>query len=152
MSLTTERIVFSRDLNTDEYLSISFFMIGFMHRYQDEDLYYYVDVTEDLDLNITTYRAEEIQWQANQLMCTDHEAVISITEFEGFYEDLQAMLWRCNLNSLNRYVAQTIETIENDEKPMWCVAKDEADAYHYFTEILQLKEVITVREDNEETL
>ena len=126
--------------------------MGFIQRYSDEDLYYYVEVSEQMDLNITTFRAEEIQWQANQLFCTDHEAVISITEFEGFYEELHEILWANNLNDLNRYVAQTAESIEADMEAAVCIAKNEKEAYHYFSEIVQLEDIITVREDNEETL
>lgn len=152
MSLTTDRVVFNRVLNAEEYLSISFFMIGFMSKYQDEDLYYYVEVHESLDINITTYRAEEVQWQAKELFCTDHEAVICINEFEGFYENTMELLWREGINDLNRYIAQTSHTLEHDEDPFWCVAKDETEAYYYFSEILQLEDIITIREDNEETL
>lgn len=152
MSFTTDRIVFSRELSTEEYLSISFFMIGFMQRYEDSDLYYYVEVGENLDLHISSYHAEEIQWQAKELMCTDHEAVVSITEFEGFYEELCEMLWVNHLNGLNRYVAQTAESISEDFTAATCIAKDHKEAFYYFDTILKLPEIITVREDNEETL
>lgn len=151
MNSTTDRVVFNRDLNPDEYLSVTFFLMGFMQKYEDDDLYFYVEVSENIDLTITTYRAEEVQWQARELMCTDHEAVISITEFEGFYEDLNMLMWSCGINNLNRYVAQTSYTLERDYDPHICIAKNEKDAYYYFSRVLQLEDIITIREDNEET-
>lgn len=151
MSLTPERVVFNRELKTEEYVSLSFFMIGFMQKYTDEDLYYYVEVSEDLDLHVTTFEAREVQWQAGELLCTDHEALMAIVEYDGFYEECMEMLWRNDINDLNRYVAQTEETISTDEEPRWCIAANEKEAYHYFSEILRLDKIITVREDNEET-
>ena len=152
MNSGIERIVFNRDLKTEEYVSLSFFMVGFMQKYRDEDLYYYVEVSDDLDLNVTTYEAYEVQWQASELLCTDHEALVSMTEFDGFYEEVMEMLWRNNINNYDRYVAQTKETIAEGLKPRWCIAPTEEDAYHYFSHILKLEDIITVRIDNEETL
>jgi len=152
MSLTPERVVFSRQLATEEYVSISFFMIGFMHKYTDEDLYYYVEVSEDLDLHVTTFDAYEVQWQASELLCTDHEALVSMVEYDGFYEEVMEMLWRNGINKYDRYVAQTEETISEGLDPRWCISATEEEAYHYFSHILKLKHIITVRKDNEETL
>lgn len=150
MNSGIERIVFNRDLKTEEYVSLSFFMVGFMQKYKDEDLYYYVEVSEDLDLNVTTFDAYEVQWQASELLCTDHEALVSMVEYDGFYEEVMEMLWKNNINNLDRYIAQTTESIETGEDPRWCIAPDEEQAYHYFAHILQLKDIITVRIDNEE--
>lgn len=152
MNLNTERIVFNRELKTEEYVSLSFFMVGFMQKYSDEDLYYYVEVSEDLDLNVTTFDAYEVQWQASELLCTDHEALVSMTEFDGFYEECMEMLWRNGIGSYNRYVAQTKDSIEYGEDPRWCISSTYEEAHNYFHNILRLKDVITIREDNEETL
>jgi len=152
MNSGIERIVFNRDLKTEEYVSLSFFMVGFMQKYRDEDLYYYVEVSDDLDLHVTTYEAYEVQWQASELLCTDHEALVSMTEFDGFYEEVMEMLWRNNINGYDRYVAQTKETIGEGLDPRWCIASTEEEAFHYFSHILKLKEIITVRKNNEETL
>ena len=152
MNSGIERIVFNRDLKTEEYVSLSFFMVGFMQKYRDEDLYYYVEVSDDLDLHVTTYDAYEVQWQASELLCTDHEALVSMTEFDGFYEEVMEILWRNNINSYDRYVAQTKETIGEGLDPRWCIASTEEEAYHYFSHILKLKDIITVRKNNEETL
>ena len=34
MNSGIERIVFNRDLKTEEYVSLSFFMVGFMQKYR----------------------------------------------------------------------------------------------------------------------
>jgi len=151
MNSGIERIVFNRDLKTEEYVSLSFFMVGFMQKYREEDLYYYVEVGEDLDLNVTTYEAYEVQWQASELLCTDHEALVSMTEYDGFYEEVMEMLWRNGINDYDRYIAQTVESVGEGLQPRWCIASTEEDAYHYFSHILKLEDIITVRVDNEET-
>lgn len=151
MSLAPERVVFSRELRTEEYVSLSFFMIGFMQKYTDEDLYYYVEVSEDLDLHVTTFDAYEVQWQASELLCTDHEALVSMVEYDGFYEECMELLWQNKIGAYNRYIAQTKDTIEHGEEPRWCIAETEEEAYNYFHNILHLQNIITIREDNEET-
>ena len=93
MRSDTERVVFNRSLNPDEYLSASLFMMSLLLKYKNEDYYYYVNVGKDMDMNVTTYTSEEVQWQANELMCTDLQAVFAIAEYDGFYEDLTEILW-----------------------------------------------------------
>lgn len=152
MNSGIDRVVFNRVLKTEEYLSLSFFMIGFMQKYDDQDLYYYVEVSDDLDLSVTTYEAYEVQWQASQLMCTDHEAVVSMTDFDGFYEEVMEMLWERKINDYERYIAQTIETIGEGTDPRWCIASSKEDAHHYFSDILKLKDIVSVKLSNEETI
>lgn len=152
MNSGIDRIVFNRDLKTEEYVSLSLFMAGFMQKYKDEDLYYYVEVGENLDLHVTTYDAYEVQWQASELLCTDHEALVSMTEFDGFYEEVMEMLWRNKINDYDRYIAQTVESVGEGLEPRWCIASSLDDANHYFSHILNLKDIITIRIDNEEIL
>lgn len=152
MNSSTDRVVFNRDLDPQEYVTISIFMMGYLSKYSDHDLYYYVEVKESLDLNITTFEASEIQWQANELMCTDQQALIAVCEYDGFYEEVLITLWENGIGDYNRYVVQTKESIISDEEPPFCIAKTEEDAYHYFANILHLEDILTVREDNEETL
>lgn len=152
MNSAIDRVVFNRVLKTEEYLSLSFFMIGFMQKYDDQDLYYYVEVSDDLDLSVTTYEAYEVQWQASQLMCTDHEAVVSMTDFDGFYEEVMEMLWETKINDYERYIAQTIETIGEGTDPRWCIASSKEDARHYFSDILKLKDIVSIKLSNEETI
>lgn len=152
MSLPTNRVVFNRDLNEKDYEGVSLFMSSLLQRYSDQDLYFYVEVGEMLDLGVTTYQAEEVQWQARQLMCTDQQALISICEFDGVLEELLTMFWELGVLPLNRYVAQTVRTLEEDSEPITCIAKDEQEAYFYFNTILNIDDIITIREDNEKTL
>lgn len=151
MNSGIDRIVFNRELKTEEYVSLSIFMIGFMQKHNEEDYYYYVEVSDDLDLSVTTYEAYEVQWQASELLCTDQEALVSMIEFDGFYEEVMEMLWRNKIGPYNRYIAQTKDTIEYGEEPRWCIAENDEEAHHYFSDILHLQNIITIREDNEET-
>lgn len=151
MNLGTDRIIFSRDLSEEEYISLSIFMVGFIQNHGEEDLYFYVDINDNFDLSVSTYEAEEVQWQAAQLMCTDQEAVISMTEYDGYYEEIMELLWKNDINNYDRYIAQTIETIGEGIDPRWCVASDEKEAFHYFSNILKVKDIVTIRVDNEET-
>ena len=63
----------------------------------------------------------------------------------GSIEEVMEILWRNNINSYDRYVAQTKETIGEGLDPRWCIASTEEEAYHYFSHILKLKDIITVR-------
>lgn len=150
MRSETERVVFNRALNPDEYLSASLFMMSLLLKYKNEDYYYYVNVGKDMDMNVTTYASEEVQWQANELMCTDLQAVFAIAEYDGFYEDLTEILWKNNIGGYNRYVAQTTHTLIKDEDVKHCIAKSEKDAMFYFDTILGVDDILTIREDNEE--
>lgn len=150
MRSETERVVFNRALDPDEYLSASLFMMSLLLRYKQEDYYYYVNVGKDMDMNVTTYTSEEVQWQANELMCTDLQAVFAIAEYDGFYEDITELLWKNNIGGYNRYVAQTTDTLIKDEDVKHCIAKSEKDAMFYFDTILGVDDILTIREDNEE--
>lgn len=150
MSSGLEKVVFSRDISDSEFFTVSLFLEGLLKRNKEDDQYYYVDVKEDLDLTITGYRAEEVQWQAKELMCTDLQALFSIVDYDGFYEELMDTLWANKINGLTRFVAQTKTTLIKDQEPHYCIAKNEKEALYYFKTILQLKDVLTVREDDEE--
>ena len=150
MSSGLEKVVFSRDISETELYTVSLFLDSLIKRNNTDDQYYYVDVKEDLDLTITGYRAEEVQWQAKELMCTDLQALFSIVDYDGFYEELMQTLWDNQINELTRYVAQTKTTLLKDQEPHYCVSKNEEEAHYYFKTILQLKDILTVREDDEE--
>lgn len=150
MSSGLEKVVFSRDISETELYTISLFLESLIQRNKTDDQYYYVDVKEDLDLTITGYRAEEVQWQAKELMCTDLQALFSIVDYDGFYEELMQTLWANKINGLTRYVAHTKTTLLKDQEPHFCIAKNEKEANYYFKTILQLKDILTVREDDEE--
>lgn len=146
-----KRVVFNRELSDEEIAHIGLFVLAAIRRHKDDDYYFYIHVYEDLDITITSYRALEVQWQAHQLMCTDLDAVVSMVEYEGFYEDYMKLLWTNEIGNLNRYVAQTERTLVENIDPVWCIARNEKDALYYFKNIINIKDVLTVREDNEET-
>lgn len=145
-----ERIVFSRELSEEEYILASIHLLSILHRY-NQDSYYYVDIRSDQHMSVLALPEEEVHWQANELMCTDREAVIALLEYEGFYEELQYTLWKNNIGDLNRYIAHSEENIIHGTDPEPCIAKTEQDAYFYFNNILGILDILTVREDNEET-
>jgi hypothetical protein len=147
-----KRVVFSRELSDGEIGQIGLFVLAAIRGNDDiYDYYFYIYVDQDIDITITSYRSEEVQWQAKQLLCTDLDAVVSMVEYEGFYEDYMRLLWANEIGDLNRYVAQTKKTLTQNIDPVWCIAENEKDALYYFKNIINIKDVVTIREDNEET-
>ena len=150
MRSKTERVVFSRRLESEEYLSASLFIMSLLLKYKEEDYYYYVNVDANMDMDVTTYTSQEVQWQAKELMCTDLQAVFAIAEYDGFYEEITQIFWKNDIGGYNRYVAQTASSLYNDRDDNFCIAKSEEDALFYLGVILGIDDILTIREDNEE--
>lgn len=103
-----------------------------------------------MDMDVTTYTSQEVQWQAKELMCTDLQAVFAIAEYDGFYEEITQIFWKNDIGGYNRYVAQTASSLYNDRDDNFCIAKSEEDALFYLGVILGIDDILTIREDNEE--
>lgn len=154
MRSAIDRVVFNRSLTPEERETVSIYMASVLISNALEEYYYYVHVgnmdDREMSISISTFSAEEVQWQANELMCTDLQAVYAIAEYDGFYEELMELLWINEINDYDRYIAQTKASLTGDEHVRHCIARSEKDALFYFNSILGVEDIITVRKDNEE--
>jgi hypothetical protein len=154
MRSAIDRVVFSRSLTPEEQEVVGIYVASVLISSTLEENYYYVDLgnvnDKDTSMKILTFSSKEVQWQANELMCTDLQAVYAIAEYDGFYEELMELLWVNEVNDYDRYIAQTEATLVGDEPVRHCIARSEKDALFYFDSILGFKNIITIRKDNEE--
>ena len=154
MKSAIDRVVFSRSLAPEEQETVSIYIASVLISNPFNEDYHYVDLgnvnNKGASIGILTFSQEEVQWQANELMCTDLQAVYAIAEYDGFYEELMEVLWVNNINDYYRYVAQTEATLVGDETVRHCIARSEKEALFYFDSILGLKNIIMIRKDNEE--
>lgn len=154
MRSAVDRVVFSRSLAPEEQETVSIYIASVLISNPFNEDYHYVDLGNANDkgtsIGILTFSQEEVQWQANELMCTDLQAVYAIAEYDGFYEELMDLLWVNKINDYDRYIAQTESTLMGDEPVRHCIARSEKEAMFYFDSILGFKNIVTIRKDNEE--
>ena len=151
MDLNLNRIVISNGLTDAEYRDISFAILSLMSSGKIEKDYHYVYVDKKTGVNVISLAENEVFWQSKRLNCTDKEAVVSIIEYEGFYESLSTLLYDQGIGGYKKFNCITKEiVISNDLDPYVCYETDMRYAKYYFESILRLEEIISIYEDEEE--
>ena len=151
MELNLNRIVISNGLTDDEYRDISFAILSLISSGKLTKDYHYVYMDKKTGVNVLSLGENEVFWQSKRLNCTAKEAVISIVEYEGFYEALSTLLYEKGVGGYKKFNCITKEIVISDGlEPYICFETDIRYAKYYFENILNLDDIISIYEDEEE--
>jgi len=150
--LDPKKVVFSRQLSLTEAVQAYSILMESL-RYDDTNqMYYYVIVEEDFNLFIEAVDSKEVHWLANKLSVEDRQALVCLIEYPAFWEDLKDILYMCGINDYKKFSVFTKNDLIGEGNRVWeeYLGDDESDAYHFYSEILLVEDIVSIIEMNDE--
>ena len=148
MKFDPNKIIIEKQLTTEQGLAVYDTLKTLMDSTED-DCYYYVDII-NFQIRVDSVRTEQVEWYANQLNCTEKEAMTCLSVYPGFLYDLNSILYFSGINNLKRYEAEVskdpIENFNTYQEYGDFFGKSKKEALMFFRDILEIENLIDVKQ------
>lgn len=145
------RIVISRSVNEEEHKQLIALLSDLVTSKKD-DRYYYIHLGKGTigDLAVYEFTESLINWNCKVLGVGPRAATFVEGRFPGYIFDLNYMLYQNHLGDVKRYVALTSDTLlDNSLYEPEIYVKTFAMAVEYFTDVVKLKSIIDIYEEDD---
>ena len=148
MKFDPNKIIIEKQLTTEQGLAVYDTLKALIDS-TDYDCYYYVDII-NFQIRVDSVRAEQVEWYAKQLKCTEKEAMTCLSLYPGFLYDLNSILYFSGINDLRRFEAQVsedpIENFNTYQEFGDFFGKSKKEAMMFFRDILEVENLTGVRQ------
>lgn len=155
MRLDPKKILTSKTFSVEEVLSAYSIMMKLMEAKDADKFYYYIDTDNEGFAHVFVTNVEEVEWLAKKLNCKPKQALMCINEYPGFWDDLKDILNLVGVSGYDkRFFVFTERDLFSDEfnpnSHEEYVGESKEDAMEYFRDVVNISDIISIIEDEEE--